>query len=353
MKKSEKYAKVGNVHQVGGIETSVLDNGPGKGVRIAWVNTGSGLRYKVAIDRGLDIVDAFYNQHSLAWLSHAGLASPQPQSDWQYEWLKYFAGGLVTTCGLQHMGPAEEDQYGTRGLHGRISNIPAEVESVIQPDLTSRDQKMSITAVVRESRVFGPCMELRRTISSFLNRSMIRIDDTVTNVGNTPSPHMLLYHINFGWPLVDKGTQILYNGRWQSRDSEMDRAIFNNKNDFRTCPEFLESHRGTGEACAFIEPKADSKGYCTVGLHNQKLKLAVSIRYKKKQLPWLTNWQHFGPNEYVTALEPGTNPPIGQGVARQQKTLLILKPGQSKRYEIEIEVLNETRSMYEFTRKAK
>ncbi|KPL20644.1 MAG: hypothetical protein AMJ75_11500, partial [Phycisphaerae bacterium SM1_79] len=55
--------KVGNHLQIGGIETSVLDNGPGRGTRIAWVNTGAGLRYKVVIERGLDIADAFYNRH--------------------------------------------------------------------------------------------------------------------------------------------------------------------------------------------------------------------------------------------------------------------------------------------------
>ncbi len=31
--------------QLGGIETSVLDNGTGRGTRIAWINTGTGLRY--------------------------------------------------------------------------------------------------------------------------------------------------------------------------------------------------------------------------------------------------------------------------------------------------------------------
>jgi hypothetical protein len=64
--------KVGNHTQIGGIETSVLDNGPGRGTRIAWVNTGSGLRYRVIIDRGLDIADAFCNRHSLVWISHGG-----------------------------------------------------------------------------------------------------------------------------------------------------------------------------------------------------------------------------------------------------------------------------------------
>ena len=55
--------KIGNIQQIGGIETSVLDNGPACGSQIAWVNTGSGLRYKVVIDRCLDIMDAFYNHY--------------------------------------------------------------------------------------------------------------------------------------------------------------------------------------------------------------------------------------------------------------------------------------------------
>ena len=134
--KNKQFAwqdKVGNVAQVGGIETSVLDNGLGKGTRIAWINTGAGLRYKVVIDRGLDIVDTFYSQHSLAWLSHAGVIAPRPDAHTGIEWLWSFAGGLLTTCGLTHAGGPEDDEFGQRGLHGRVSNLPAEVESIVQP----------------------------------------------------------------------------------------------------------------------------------------------------------------------------------------------------------------------------
>ena len=35
------HDKVSNHAQIGGIETSVLDNGPGRGTRVAWVNTGT------------------------------------------------------------------------------------------------------------------------------------------------------------------------------------------------------------------------------------------------------------------------------------------------------------------------
>src|ERR1700712_3188506 len=94
--------KISNPSQLGGIETAVLDNGSGRGTRIAWINTGSGLRYKVVIDRGMDIADAFYNQHSLAWLSHTGVVSRERFSNKGLDWLETFGGGLLTTCGLTH-----------------------------------------------------------------------------------------------------------------------------------------------------------------------------------------------------------------------------------------------------------
>jgi hypothetical protein len=340
--------KVGNVAQIGGIETSVLDNGLGRGTRIAWVNTGAGLRYKVVIDRGLDIVDAFYNAHSLAWLSHAGVTAPKPDAHHDLEWLWSFGGGLLTTCGLTHVGGPETDEFGRRGLHGRIGNTPAQVESIIQPDLRTGSVEMSITAVMKQHRVFGPNLELRRTISSTLGVPTLRVHDVVTNVGNTKTPHMLLYHCNYGWPLVDEGTKIVYRGRCESRGLDMDNAIFNDERDFRTCSRPLKSHRAGGEGCGFIDVKPDKKGMCTVGLYNKKLGLAVATRYAKEQLPCLANWQHWGPGEYVTGLEPGTNFPIGQAAARRQKKLIHLAPGKSRTYDLEISVLTAKEDIHRF-----
>lgn len=350
--KSDWQNKVSNYAQVGGIETSILDNGLGKGTRIAWVNTGSGLRYKVVIDRGLDIVDAFYNQYSLAWLSHAGVTAPRPDANRGLEWLYSFAGGLLTTCGLTHIGGPETDEFGQRGLHGRISNLPGELESVVQPDLTEGKPRMSITGVVKQSRVFGPNLELKRTISSTIGESSIRIHDTVTNFGNTPVPHMILYHCNFGWPFVDEGTEIVCKGKWKSRGMDMDNAIFNSKRNFRKCQKPLDSHRGGGEGCAFIDVAADKNRMCTVGLYNRGLGLALVLKYPKRQLPWLSNWQHWGPGEYVTALEPGTNPPIGQAKARKQKKLIHIAPGKSKTYDLEMTVLTDKRQISRFLKTA-
>ncbi|SDL42159.1 aldose 1-epimerase family protein [Siphonobacter aquaeclarae] len=339
---------VSNPAQVGGIETSVLDNGPGRGVRIAWVNTGTGLRYKVVLDRAMDVADAFYNQHSLAWLSHSGVTPPEPFTEERLNWLRTFNGGLITTCGLTHVGGPEKDEFGARGLHGSISNLPAEIESIIQPDLAKGQLTMSLTGRIRETTVFGPSLELKRTISGTLGEAVIRIRDEVTNRGNAPAPHMLLYHVNFGWPLADKDTQIVWHGEWAPREDGFSHRYFREGVDFRTCPAPLDEHSGPGEAAAFIRPEKNAAGWSETGLYNQRLGMAAIVRFRKEQLPWLTNWQHWGRGEYVTGLEPGTHGPIGQAAARREGTLIFLEPCETREYDLEIEVLTDSESIHQF-----
>ncbi|MEJ7645563.1 MAG: aldose 1-epimerase family protein [Chryseolinea sp.] len=345
------YQKISNPAQLGGIETAVLDNGPGRGTRVAWINTGTGLRYKVVIDRAMDIADAFYNQHSLTWLSHVGITSPQPFSNHGTDWIKTFGGGLLTTCGLTHVGGPENDAHGERGLHGGISNLPAEIESIIQPDPLNGRMEMSITGTIRQTQVFGPSLELRRKISGVLGEPAIHIHDEVLNVGNTPTPHMLLYHFNFGWPLVDENVDILWKGSWKSFGSTSEEKIFSEGNNFRRAPAPLERHLGTGEDVGVINPDADENGECYCGLHNKKLGVALALQFRKAQLPWLSNWQHWGAGEYVTGIEPGTHPPLGQSKARKDNTLIFLSPRERRTYDIKLEVIHKDNQIKEFLKK--
>ena len=332
--------KISNTQQLGGIETSVLDNGPGKGVRIAWVNTGAGLRFKVLLDRGFDILDCFFNENSLAWISHAGGVSPQPFSNKGIDWLRTFGGGLLTTCGLSNAGPPNSDEHGERGLHGNFSNIPAELISIKQPDIYSDDLSFELVGKIRETTTFGPSLELTRTISGKLGSAKIRISDTVVNRGNTPAPHMVLYHINCGWPLIDEGTRIVWHGEIVPKANDVNNTEFNKKHQFTRCAPVLEEHSGFGEDVAFINPKPSNSDQVVCGFANDQLELGLKISFSKTQMPWLIHWQHWGKNEYVTALEPATNPPIGQAAARENGTLILLQPGESRSYEIDLEVVS-------------
>ena len=328
-------SKVINTQQLGGIETSVLDNGPGRGTRIAWVNTGSGLRYKVVLDRGLDIADAFFGPHSLSWQSLGGVTPPTRALDRGLDWLWGFYGGLLVTCGPTHVGAPTTRGGEELGLHGRHSNTAATVESIENPDMSSRQTTMSITGTVRTGRIFGPNIELRRTISSELGQPSIHVCDTVRNLDNKAVPHAWLLHINFGYPLVDAGTEFLYFGKVTPRIGGED--YFKSARKYKVVPEPLAIHKGGNEACAFIEPKADRGKMASVGLHNPRLGLAVEIRFSTKQFPRFVNWQRWGPGgQYVTALEPLHG--FMAGTADAATWSDSLRPGQSRSYQASITV---------------
>jgi hypothetical protein len=50
----------------------------------------------------------------------------------------------------------------------------------------------------------------------------------------------------------------------------------------------------------------------------------------------------------VCALEPGTNPPIGQDRAREENALIFLQPGESRQYDLEFSILTDTSEIQPF-----
>lgn len=333
--------KISNHKQLGGIETSVLDNGVGRGVRIAWIDTGTGFRYKIVLDRAMDIAEAFYNEHSLAWISHKGVTGPQPMSLHGADWLRNFGGGLLATCGLDHVGGPEQDAYGTRGVHGEISNIAAEIIAIKQPNIAAGDMTMSITGIIRQHTIFGPCLTLKRTLSGTVGEANLQLHDEIINEGNQSVPFMILYHFNFGWPLVDEGTEIIWKGKYKVAT---DPAITIH-HAIKKCPQPLDLHLGSGESLIFIEPESINGEEILCGLWNAKKAFGVQISFNKSELPCLTNWQHFATNEYVTGIEPGTHLPIGQKAARASNTLLFLKPGEIKNIHLQLRVIGGSNSI--------
>jgi hypothetical protein len=332
-------AKFINIHQIGGIEQYTLDAGEGRGVRAMLVNTGAGLRYRVLVDRGLDIDQAFFNQHSLTFLTHKGVTAPTRALDRGADWLKAFPGGLVTSCGPMNIGRPATDQGEELGLHGTHSTTAADLEMVIQPDLRRGKDGMSITGTVRYGKLFGPCIELRRTIVSRVGTNSIEFTDEFFNAGNEDVPHAWLLHINFGYPLLDEGSEFCYDAKVEPREDDVSQRYFAAGKDYRRMPSPLDEHRGRGEAVAYLFPKADEEGRAVVGVVNPKLQLGLVIRYSTKEFPRCANWQHWGKHEYVAALEPMNGTVGGRDKDRAAGLLDTLKAGQRKTYRYAIEVL--------------
>ncbi|MHC4444601.1 MAG: DUF4432 family protein [Planctomycetota bacterium] len=319
-----------NSSQLGGIETSVLDNGPGRGVRIAWVNTGGGLRYKVVIDRGLDIADAEFLGQSLTWHSLTGITSPSLSYSRGIDWLRSFYGGLMVSCGPLNTGAPFVEKGGAEfGLHGTHSNTRAIIESIENPDPKNGKELMRISGLVRTAMVFNPNVELRRTISSVLGKNSINVVDEFTNRGNEPIEHAWLLHINFGYPLLEPESSVYcFKGRVTPRSDSVD--WFKKRKDFRSALKPLEAHRGRGEVMTYINPRADKRGKVLCGLVNNKRGIAVKVEFSKKDYPRLGNWQHYGPDgSYTGALEPMMGGVEGRPTDRKRGWLKYLKPGKS------------------------
>ena len=97
-------------------------------IRARTALSGIASRLRADIDR------AFFNQHSLAFLSHKGTTAPTRGLDRGLDWLKGFGGGLLTSCGPFNICTTCRDNNEELGLHGPHSNTAATLESVQQPD---------------------------------------------------------------------------------------------------------------------------------------------------------------------------------------------------------------------------
>ena len=151
--KSNPFADVPvmNPLQLGGIETSELDNGPGRGVRIAWVNTGAGLRYKVVIDRGLDIADAELLGQSLTWHSLTGVTSPSHSYSRKMHWLRGFYGGLLVSCGPLNTGAPFEENGEAAAKAEADAAAPGDAEQPGVGGALKTSEKDGVVVVIADS----------------------------------------------------------------------------------------------------------------------------------------------------------------------------------------------------------
>ena len=318
---------VGDSSQVAGIRQMQLSDGHEAGVRIADIRTGSGLRFQISLDRGMDISIAEYKGIPLSWRSASGDVHPAYFDPRGTEWRRSFPGGLMTGCGMTYLGAACVDQGVELGLHGRLSHIPA--TNVNTSSRWDGDTcVMKVEGMVRESQLFGENLILKRSVEVRLGESTIGINDTVTNDGTDRTPLMMLYHFNLGWPLVDAGTTLLVNSRgMRPRDADAEAGVAT----VRQCPEPERAYR---EQLFYYDLLADADGYATTLLLNKRLQLGFYLRIRLAELPrfiWLKNMAE---GLYMVGMEPANCHVEGRGKERQRGTLQFIDPGELQSFAV-------------------
>jgi len=326
--------RTGDWSQMGGLKAYTLSDGRAAGVRAVDLRTTRGLEFTVLLDRAMDISEARYKGMSLCWRSGAGDAGPAFYDARGLEWLWTFFGGLLTTCGLTQIGPPNVDEDEELGLHGRIATAPAEKVS-LREEWSEGRPLLEVSGTLREARLFGPHLEMHRTVRAFGDDARLEVRDRIVNAGARPSPFMLLYHINAGFPLLDDGAELMLpTTKVEGRD---DLA----KSEEDTWSELHGPVTGYEERVYFHTMKAGADGLVTCAVVNRKLGdgVGLRLRYRLSELPHFTQWKMLGEREYVLGIEPGNSSVVGRSAARASGRLVEVEVGQEVTAGFEIAVV--------------
>ena len=320
---------VGNIHQLAGAWRFTYSEGRAAGLDAVEVRNGSGLRLIVLPGRGMDIAYAEYKGVPFSYVSNTDLAASTQYEE--QDFLRNFTAGLLTTCGLTYMGAPSFDDGRQLGLHGRIGNTPAYHVNIHEGWTEDGRFAVTVSGKVRESRALGENVVLTREITVYMGDNRIYLHDRVENEGFKETPFMLLYHINFGYPLVSKHTVLETNCGEAWAENEFSKA-------------------GLAEAAVFCDPipnvdeqlyfrKAPAKAMAK--LKNLQIGLAVGMEFSGDELPYLNEWKMMGEQSYVVGVEPGTYMPVGRKTARERGELEFLGAREAREFTVTLFVEEE------------
>lgn len=326
----ELEARVGKIEQIAGSRRFVANEGKEAGVEHIQVRTGAGLSYTVTPSKGLDISLAEYHGVPISWQSPNGDVHPAYYESDGNEWLRTASGGLLMTCGLMQVGASCEDQGERLGLHGRFHHTPAE-QVAARSSWDEDELDIVISGVINETSIFGGSLQLRREIRSRVGENTIYITDRVRNMGFTRCPHMILYHFNFGFPLLmeetriefnssqvtprEPGTEMLHYGEWQTPDPTYKEAVY-----YHEAQEKPYVH--------IINPNFPINGGVS--------RVQASLQWSSQTLPRLVQWKMAGAGTHVLGIEPANCHVGGRKEERERGTLVYLEPGEIVSYEIKL-----------------
>lgn len=362
--------RVGDLSQLGDIRRLHPAEGPEAGMDLVELFTPAGLWFEVIPGRGLNIGRATYLGVPLAFRTPAG--------DWAASffepegtgWLRTFAGGLLVTCGLTYAGAPDVDRGQALGLHGRVANIPARHVSLFSGVRNGNGGQvgggqaaggahvLEVRGAVREAHLFGPNVELRRVVRTYLDRPVIEIEDEVENLGYEPAEHMIVYHFNFGFPLVDERTRLAIPSlSVEPRDAAAAQGM-------DRWDQFEPPRPGVAEQVFYHRLATDPDGHAQVVLANPDVApgmgmaaygeqewpeaargIGVRLSYDTGTLPILVQWKLCASGAYVLGLEPANCHVQGRSKERERGSLVVLEPGEMRRYRLRLEMLAGRRSI--------
>lgn len=324
------------------IHKQTLRGGLSDGVDVIRIHNGR-FEFSVLPTRGMGVWKGWLGDLECGWgspvqgpvhPSYVPLTEPSGLG-----WLDGF-DEWICRCGLGNNGAPDFDEHGRliAPLHGRIANLPANFVEVWVDDDT-----LNVRGVVEETRFHFNKLRLTTTYTTRFNEPGFTVVDEVTNLSESPSKAQMLYHSNFGMPMLEPGSKVtLAAAEIAPRDEEAAK-------DLNAWNEFGAPTPGKPEQVYFFRLHADAQDQTEVMLETADASKAASMRWNVQQLPCFTLWKNevSVADGYVAGLEPATNFPNPVSFEHEHDRAIDLEGQAAYRMELSVQLHDEVESIEE------
>lgn len=324
------------------IRRKTLRGGVREGVDTIEINNGA-VSFTVVPTRGMGLWKAWHGETEFGWNSPVkGPVHPQFVPTTEASGLGWLSGfdELLCRCGLINNGAPDFQPNGALRypLHGQIANLPAHR---VEASIDEASGELSVRGVTDETRFLFQKLRLTSTYKTKIGQSGLTLVDEITNLSGEPAEAQLLYHINFGPPVLDAGAKVVAPVKTiVPRDPRAAEGI-------GSWDSYPAPQAGFSEQVYFFDLAGGNDGLTKVLLKNAHGTTAVRLTYDTRQLPHFTLWKNtpLEADGYVTGLEPGTNFPNPRSFEGEQNRVVKLAPGQTVKFDLALDFLADSEAI--------
>lgn len=315
-----------------------LHGGKQDGVELIEIDNGA-MTILVIPTRGMGIYKVHSGDITLGWTSPVEeIVNPafiELESRNGLGWLDGFNEMLVR-CGYEWTGHPGMDEGRLLSLHGRAGNTPASKVIVMVDD--DPPHRIRVRGQVNEKVFKFVNFEVWTEISTEPGSKSFQINDTLTNRADYPHEYGIIYHSNFGPPLLEEGSVFVAPVRTVAPFN--DYAAKDMATDSWTT--YLGPTKEYGEQVYNVVPFADADGATAVMLRNKAGDRGIKIAYDTGTLPYFTLWKNTDTQKegYVTGLEPGTGYAHTRAIERDGGRVPTLPAGESRTFRLTYTILS-------------
>ena len=320
------------------IEQKVLHGGKQEGSKVLTVTSKDGLTIALSPTRGMDLLHVNGHGVRLGWDSPVDeVVNPayiNLESRNGLGWLEGF-NEMMVRCGFEWTGhPVNKDGV-IYTLHGKAGNTPASKVEVIVDDKAPHE--IRIRGLLKETTFKKAKLETWTELRYVPGTDSFTVHDVLTNQADYPHDYQIIYHSNFGTPILEKDARFIAPLKSVSPFNDYAKKGLSDWNVYGAPTKDYD------EMVFNLTPKADASGKTLAAVINSKGDKGAAIEFDVQQLPLLTMWKNTDTLKqgYVTGIEPGTNYAYPVTIEKEQGRVKQLQPGQSTEFTLTYSLLKD------------